>query len=85
MKTHVNPDSYIELTRNLYGKEHRIVLYHSSSLERGKKEKFMKKMNKVIFKVKKIIDSDNYDSLERAMMYLDQRTSMRHYCCHRLK
>ena len=64
-------DSYIELTRNIYGKEHRIVLYHSSSLERRKKEKFMKKMSKVIFKVKKIMDSDNSDSLERARVYLE--------------
>ena len=64
-------DSYIELTRNIYGKEHRIVLYHSSSLERRKKEKFMKKMEKVLTMVKKLIDSDNSDSMERARMYLE--------------
>ena len=71
MKIHVNPDSYIEFTRNVYGKEHRIVLYHSSSLERRKKEKFMKRMEKAISRVKKIIVSDNSDSLERAMKYLE--------------
>ncbi len=71
MKLHVNPDSYIELTGNVYGKEHRIVLYHSSSLERRKKEKFMKRMEKAIIKVKKIIDSGNYDSLDKARSYLE--------------
>ena len=71
MKVHVNPDSYIELSRNAYGREHRIVLYHSSSLERRKKESFMKKMGKVILKVRKIIDSGNSDSLDKARAYLE--------------
>ena len=71
MKLHVNPDSYIDLYRNAYGREHRIILYHSSSLERRKREAFMKKMGKVILKVKKIIDSGNYDSLDKARSYLE--------------
>ncbi len=71
MKLEVERDSYIELTGNVYGYMHRIVLYHSSSLERRKKEKFMKKMEKAISRVKKIIDSDSYDSMERARMYLE--------------
>ena len=71
MKVHVNPDSYIEFSRNAYGREHRIVLYHSSSLERRKKESFMKNMGKVILKVRKIIDSGNSDSLDKARAYLE--------------
>ena len=31
----------------------------------------MKKMNKVILKVKKIMDSGNSDSIQRARMYLE--------------
>ena len=31
----------------------------------------MKRMNKVILKVKKIMDSDNSDSMERARVYLE--------------
>ena len=71
MKLHVNADSYIELTENAYGKNHRIILYHSSSLERRKKESFMKKMGKVILKVKKIIDSGDSDAMDKARIYLE--------------
>ena len=41
MKLEVGKDSHIELMRNVYGKNHRIILYHSSSLEKRKKESFM--------------------------------------------
>ncbi|MGP6240450.1 hypothetical protein ACNF40_08630 [Cuniculiplasma sp. SKW4] len=34
MKLEVEKDSHIELTKNVYGRNHRIILYHSSSLER---------------------------------------------------
>ena len=71
MKIHVNADLYIELSRNANGKEHRIVLYRSSSLERRKRESFMKKMGKIILKVKKIIDSGNSDSMAKARAYLE--------------
>ncbi|KJE48520.1 MULTISPECIES: hypothetical protein [Acidiplasma] len=85
MKVHVNADSYIELSRNAYGKEHRIVLYRSSSLERRKSESFMKKMGKIILKVKKIIDSGNSDSLDKARAYLESENLNEKYCCYHLK
>ena len=34
--------------RNVYGREHRIILYHSQSLEKRRREKFMKRMDKVM-------------------------------------
>ncbi len=37
MKLEVEYDSYIEIRKNVYGKEHRMILYHSSSLEKKKK------------------------------------------------
>ena len=55
----------------LMEKDHRIVLYHSSSLERRKREMFIKKMGKVILRVKKIIDSGNSDAMDKARIYLE--------------
>jgi hypothetical protein len=37
MKLEVEHDSHIEIKKNVYGKEHRMILYHSSSLEKKKK------------------------------------------------
>ena len=70
MKLEVGKDSHIELMRNVYGKDHRIILYHSPSLERRKRESFMKRMGKVILTVKKIIDSGNSDAIDKARIYL---------------
>jgi transposase len=70
MKLDVGKDSHIELMRNVYGKDHRIILYHSSSLEKRKTEMFMKRMGKVILSVKKIIDSGNSDAMDKARIYL---------------
>ena len=71
MKLQVGNDSHIELMRNVYGKNHRIILYHSSSLEKRKKESFMKRMEKVILKAKRIMDSGDSDAMERARIYLE--------------
>ena len=71
MELDVENDSYIELSRNAYGKEHRIILYHSQSLEKRKRLKFMKRLEKVMARVKRIIDSGDSDSMERARIYLE--------------
>jgi len=66
MRLDVGKDSRIELMRNVYGKDHRIVLYHSSSLENRQRSKFMKRIEKVTERVRKIMYSGNSDSIERA-------------------
>ena len=71
MEINVKEDSYIELIRNVYGRDHRIILYHSKSLETRKKNKFMKHLAKVMERAKKIIDSDDSDSMEKARMLLE--------------
>jgi transposase len=71
MKLDVERDSYIELIRNVYGKEHRIVLYHSSSLENRQRSKFMKRIERVAERVKRIMDSGDSDSLNKARAYLE--------------
>ena len=71
MKVEVEKDSYIEMKKNVYGKDHRIILYHSSSLEIRKRETFMKRMEKVILKTKKIMDSGDSDSIKKARIYLE--------------
>ena len=71
MELDVGKDSYIELSRNAYGKEHRIILYHSQSLEKRKRLKFMKRIEKAIARVKRIIDTGDSDSMEKARIYLE--------------
>ena len=71
MKVEVEKDSYIEMKKNVYGKDHRIILYHSSSLEIRKRETFMKRMEKVILKTKKIMDSGNSVSMDKPRIYLE--------------
>jgi transposase len=67
----VGKDAQIELMRNVYGRYHRIVLYHSSSLENRQRSKFMKHIGKVTERVRKIMDSGDYDSMEKARIYLE--------------
>ena len=71
MKLDVEMDSHIELTKNVYGRDHRIILYHSSSLEKRRREMFMKRMERVILKAKKIMDTGDSDSMEKARIYLE--------------
>ena len=71
MRLDVWKDSHIELMRNVYGKDHRIVLYHSSSLENRQRSKFMKRIEKVTARVRKIMYSGNSDLIERARIYLE--------------
>jgi len=65
------PSTHIELMRNVYGKDHRIILYHSSSLENRQRSKFLERIEMVTERVRKIIYSGNSDSIERARIYLD--------------
>ena len=71
MKLEVGKDSHMELMRNVYGKDHRIILYHSSSLEKRKREMFMKRMGKIILKASKIMCSGDSDAMDKARIYLE--------------
>ncbi|MHB8561621.1 MAG: transposase, partial [Thermoplasmataceae archaeon] len=44
---------------------------HSQSLEKRRKAKFMKRMDKVMARVKKIMDSGDSDSMDKARLYLE--------------
>jgi len=67
----IKDDSFIEYEKNVYGKNHRIIVYHSSRLQKMREISFMKNFNKVYMKTKKIIESGDYDSIERARIYLE--------------
>ncbi len=67
----INDDSFIEYEKNVYGKNHRIIVYHNSRLQKMREISFMKKFNKVYMKTMKIIESGDYDSIERARIYLE--------------
>ena len=64
-------DSSMETEKEVYGKKHRIIVYHSSKLQRKRIISFMKTFMRVYRKAKKIMDSGNSDSPERAKIYLE--------------
>ncbi|HLH86079.1 MAG TPA: hypothetical protein VKU79_04370 [Thermoplasmataceae archaeon] len=64
-------DSYFETSKKVYGKDHRIVVYHSSKLERKNIISFMRRFSDVYMKVRKIVDSGDSDSMEKARLYLE--------------
>ena len=64
-------DSFMETRKSVYGRDHRIILYHSSKLERRRIITFMKHFRKVYRKVSGIIDTGDSDSMEKARIYLE--------------
>jgi len=64
-------DNIVSITDNVYKKNYRIIIYHSKSLENKRKNKFMRHLAKAIIKAKKIIDSGDSDSMEKARMLLE--------------
>ncbi len=71
MSLHINRDSFIETSKIVYGKNHRIIVYHNSKLERRQIIKFMKRFRKVYAKVKGIVEKGDSDSMEKARLYLE--------------
>ena len=67
----IKKDSFIETTKIVYGKEHRIIVYYSSKLERKQIRSFMKMFKKAYTRVKKIINSGNSDSISKAQYCLE--------------
>jgi hypothetical protein len=66
-------DSFFETYRTVYGEYHRIVVYHSSRLERKRVKSFMKEFRTVYGRVKEIVGRGDSDSLEKARLYLESR------------
>jgi transposase len=69
----VGKDSFIETEKIVYGRNHRVILYHSSKLQRKRIISFMKKFRKTYIRTRSIIESGDSDSMERAMSYLESR------------
>ncbi|EQD36911.1 transposase-like protein, partial [mine drainage metagenome] len=67
----VENDSFTETRKNVYGRDHRIIVYHSSKLEKKHMMTFMKRFRKVYLKVRKIMESGDSDSMEKAGYYLE--------------
>ena len=64
-------DSFTETRKNVYGRDHRIIVYHSSKLEKKRIIAFMKRFRKIYMRVTKIMESGNSDSLEKARFCLE--------------
>ena len=69
----VGEDSFIETEKTVYGRKHRIILYHSSKLQRKRIISFMKKFRKAYIRTRNMVESGDSDSMERAMSYLESR------------
>lgn len=67
----VDRNAHVEIHAYVYGKDHRVILYHSQSLEERHKIRFMKNMNRVMSRVKRIMDTGDSDCVEKARMYLE--------------
>ena len=67
----VKKDYFIETVKTVYGIDHRIIVYHSSKLERKRIMAFMKTFRKAYVKVRSIMESGDSDALVRAGIYLE--------------
>ncbi|MGC8514565.1 MAG: IS1634 family transposase [Thermoplasmata archaeon] len=67
----VEKDSSVETGKVVYGIDHRIIIYHSSKLERKRIIAFMKMFRKAYGKVRSTVESGDSDSMDRARMYLE--------------
>ena len=66
-----NKDSFIETRKTVYGIDHRIIVYHSSKLERRRIMEFMKTFRKAYVKVRSIMESGDSDALVQERTYLE--------------
>jgi len=62
---------FIEFKKDIYGMEHRIIVYKSESLFRREYKALMKLIAKTVDKCKEILSSDTYDKREKALNYLE--------------
>ena len=64
-------DSFTETSKIVYGKDHRIIMYHSTRLERKQTMAFMRRFTKAYRHVSKIMQSGDSDSSQKALYYLE--------------
>ena len=69
----IGEDSFIDTQKHVYGKNHRIILYHSSKLQKRRVRSFMKTFGKVYLKVKRTIESGDSDAMDKARIYLESQ------------
>ena len=67
--------SFTETRKILYGAEHRIIIKHSSRMEKMQIISFKERLGKLHRKVRKIAVSGDSDSMEKAGYYLRRRNS----------
>lgn len=71
MNAPLERDSFFETYRTVYGEYHRIIVYHSSKLERKRVKAFLKEFRIVYSRAKEIVEKGDSDSLEKARLYLE--------------
>ncbi len=64
-------DPFTETEKTVYGKKHRIIVYHSSRLQRERIMSFMRAFKRVYRKARMIIDSGDSDVMEKVGFYLE--------------
>ncbi|MHB1648154.1 MAG: IS1634 family transposase [Cuniculiplasma sp.] len=69
----VGNDSFIETRKKVYGKDHRILVYHSSKLQNKRVRTFMKSFRKVYMKAKRLVESGDSDAMEQARFFLESK------------
>ena len=71
MSLPLEKDSFIETRKNVYGRDHRIIIYHNSKLQKKRIIAFMKRFSRVYENVRKIVESGDSDAMEKARLYLE--------------
>ena len=71
MNAPLERDSFFETYRTVYGEYHRIIVYHSSKLERKRVKAFLKEFRIVYSRAKEMVEKGDSDSLDKARLYLE--------------
>ncbi|MEM4067053.1 MAG: transposase, partial [Candidatus Micrarchaeaceae archaeon] len=71
MEAPIEKDSFFETYRTVYGDYHRIIVYHSSKLERKRIKAFLNEFRIVYGRARSIMEKGDSDSLEKARLYLE--------------
>lgn len=64
-------DSFIETVKTVYEFEHRIIVHHSSNLEKRRIMSFMERFRTVYRKVRSIMESGDSDAIAKTKHYLE--------------
>lgn len=69
----VHMDSSMETGKKVYGKNHLIILYRSSKLQKRRMRSFIKTFRKAHMKVKRIMETDDSDVADKARSYMESQ------------